>query len=518
LPPSTGVLAVSATAVLVVVLAWAARGNLNVDGVAYLELAHRLGRGDWSGFVQGYWSPLYPALLAVPLSLGSLAGAQAIVAAHVLNAVIALGAIAMLHRTPWLRARPAWLLFALTAFLVSSARTVRVDAVTPDLLLLFATIGLGREVLRTDGWRGGPAGAWAALAFLAKTSTWPWLVVIGAAAWLTCWRTARRPALAVATTIVAIPLLAWSLLVAREPGEASISSAGRLNACWYLYSCDGRTPDSHRGDHEDYHAEQVASGATARVASFDDATWTYAPWSDPAAWQDRLVTQERVAPSVLEYLSYWGVQLGLVVGLWCALLLALVIVPVIAATTRPPGPRVPWRTPAGWVLLAGIVGVLQFVSVHAEPRLVAPFTMLATLGLLAWRRDGQARPAVPLLALAAFVVALGIGAYHVIDQHRVTSSAAARVRQLAPTHPQHGAPYPVAVIGPALPMMPDLYRAHARVVAQVFAPDPATMQQWSPEAQRALGERLAAVGAREVWVSRGRSAYTIAPLVADLRP
>jgi hypothetical protein len=280
----------------------------------------------------------------------------------------------------------------------------------------------------------------------------------------------------------------------------------------------GAPPIRTAGDHEDYHTEQVASGATARVALFDDATWTYAPWSDPTAWQDRLVSQERETPSPLEYLSYWGVQLGLVLGLWCALLLGLVIVPVLACTKRPPGARLPWRTPAGFILLAGVVGVLQFVSVHAEPRLIAPFTMLVALGVLAWRREGLSRRATPHVAVIALLLALGIGAYHVIDQQRVSASAAARVRQLAPTHPPHAAPYRVAVIGPALPMVPDLYRAHARVVAQVFAPDPAAMQQWSPEAQRALGERLAALGAREVWISRGRSAYTIASLGNDLRP
>jgi hypothetical protein len=247
LPGASAPLAVAAAAVLILVLAWAARGNLNVDGVAYLELAHRLGRGDWSGFVQGYWSPLYPAILAPVLALGGLAGAGAIAAAHAVNAAIALAAIGLLYRTPWLRRHPVWLLFALTAFLVASARTVRVDAVTPDLLLLLATLGLGLELLRAEGWRGGAVGAWASVAFLAKTSTWPWLLVIGVAGWLVAWRGERPRAMALATAIVAVPVLCWSLLVAREPGRASLASAGQLNACWYLFTCDGRTPDSHRG-------------------------------------------------------------------------------------------------------------------------------------------------------------------------------------------------------------------------------------------------------------------------------
>lgn len=507
------------TAVLIVVLAWAARGNLNVDGVAYLELSHRLAAGDWSGFVQGYWSPLYPALLAVILGPLGATGAIAAAIAHALNAVIALAALALLHRLARGRAHAAWALLAYTALLVSSARTIRVDAVTPDLLLLLATVGLASEWLRPGGWRALPTGLWAAAAFLAKTSSWPWLIVVTAAAWILGWRDGgARRRLLVATAIAIVPIGAWTAAVSSDSGSATIGSAGRLNACWYLYTCDGRTPDTHRGDHQDYRSVQLAAGATARVAAFSDASWTYAPWSDPTAWQDRLVNQERVPPSVMEFASYWGVQLGLVVGLWSALLLALVIIPSVALTRGAPGIRQAWRSPAGLTLLAGIVGALQFVSVHAEPRLIAPFTMLVALGVLEWRFTGQPRQPLGVVAIGALLVAVGIGGYHVLDQARVSASSAARVSQLEPSHPPHGAPYRVAVIGPALPLMPDLYRAHAVVVAQVFEPDPAAIQQWTPDAQRALGRQLAALGAREVWISRGRSAYTIASLEEDVTP
>lgn len=507
------------TAVLIVVLAWAARGNLNVDGVAYLELSHRLAAGDWSGFVQGYWSPLYPVLLAVVLAPMGATGAVAAAVAHALNAVIALVALALLRRLARDRAHAAWALLAYTALLVTSARTIRVDAVTPDLLLLLATVGLACEWLRPGGWRAVPTGLWAAAAFLAKTSSWPWLLVVTMAGWILGWRDgATRRRLLAATIIALAPIGAWTAAVSSDSGGATIGSAGRLNACWYLYSCDGRTPDTHRGDHQDYRTVQIAAGATVRIAVFEDASWAYAPWSDPTAWQERLVNQERVPPSVVEYVSYWGVQLGLVVGLWSGLLLVLVIIPALALTRAAPGIRDAWQTPAGLTVLAGIAGALQFVSVHAEPRLIAPFTMLVALGVLEWRFQGQPRRPLGVVAPAALLVAVGIGGYHAIDQVRISASSAARVRQLAPTHAPEGAPYRVAVIGPALPMMPDLYRAHAVVVAQAFQPDPAAMQQWAPEAQRALGRQLAALGAREVWISRGRSAYTIASLDEAVTP
>lgn len=514
-----GAAAALAAALLVVVLAWAARGNLNVDGVSYLELAHRVGAADWSAFVQGYWSPLYPILLALPLALTGASGADAIGVAHGVNAMIALGVIALLHGMARQRGNATWGLLAITAFLVCSARTVRVDAVTPDLLLLLAVTGLAAEWLRPGGWRALPTGLWAAMAFLAKTSSWPWLAAVAIGALLFGWHDGGvRRRILIGAAAALVPITLWVAAMSRDAGTPTLGSSARLNACWYLFTCDGRTPDTHAGDHQDYQVEQVAAGATARLAVMSDTTWTYPPWSDPTAWQARLVTQERVPPSVWEFVSYVGVQLALVVGLWSALLIGLVIVPACALTKGAPTMRTHWRTPAAATVMAGMLGVLQFAAVHAEPRLVAPFTLLVALGILEWRRQGEERRALPLVAAVACVVALGIGGYHVRDQLLVTASAAARVAQLAPSHPAVGAPHPVAVIGPALPMLPDLYRARVRVVAQVFAPSPTAMQQWTPEAQRALGERLARLGAREVWLSRGRAAYSIALLTDEPAP
>ncbi len=64
---------------------------INVDGVLYLRMAERLATGDVSGALALYKWPFYPGLVAglAPLTQGDLA-----LAAHVLNALLALGVAA----------------------------------------------------------------------------------------------------------------------------------------------------------------------------------------------------------------------------------------------------------------------------------------------------------------------------------------------------------------------------------------------------------------------------------------
>jgi hypothetical protein len=113
---------------------------------------------------------------------------------------------------------------------------------------------------------------------------------------------------------------------------------------------------------------------------------------------------------------------------------------------------------------------------------------------------------------------MSIGLWHLVDQSLVTASALARSAQLEATHPVAAAPHRVAVIGPALPMVPDLYRARARTVAQVMSPDPATILGWPLEAQAVLLNRFASLGVSAVWISGGPNAYRIAQLAPPGQP
>lgn len=497
---------------LIAALAWTSRGSLNVDGVSYLDLASRLRQGDWSGFVQGYWSPAYPALLAVVLALTATGGAAAAIMAHDLNALIGFGGVLLLWLLARRRGDRVFARLAFAAFLLCSARTPRVDAVTPDLLLIAVMIGLAAELLRGESTRGWVLGMWLGAAFLVKTSTWPWLLV---ATPLVIMR--RRPGMT--RLRWALPVLGgvallvggWVTAMSVDAGMPTLGGTGRLNLCWYVLRCDGRSPDTHRGDHRDYRDFEVDGRTIGRLAEVD-GEWTYAPWSDPVAWQAGVTAQRAIKPTIRGFVLSVAIRAGLVVGWWALHLLLAVLVP-LGLVTRP---RLGWRdvlrTPSGALMLLGVVGVAPFLVVHAEPRLIAPYLMLASLGWISWRLDGARRRGFAVATWLGLATALPRGVWHMADQQRVTDDTTLRMSRLLAGHPPAGAPYRVAVIGPAMPLVPDLYRVRARVVAQLFEPSTADVRQWPVDAQRALQAELRRRGATEVWLSRGGGAYGIVSL------
>ena len=75
---------------------WLTRYALSPDGVSYLDLAGRATAGDWSSFVQGYWSPLYPALIALVSLVTGRDPVSLTVLAHSINGVAAALAIGLL--------------------------------------------------------------------------------------------------------------------------------------------------------------------------------------------------------------------------------------------------------------------------------------------------------------------------------------------------------------------------------------------------------------------------------------
>ena len=81
---------------LCLVLTWVSRAALNTDGVAYLDLARRVHAGDWNGFVQGYWSPLLPALVTILSAPTGRAPTTLVTLAHVVNGAGAIAGLTLL--------------------------------------------------------------------------------------------------------------------------------------------------------------------------------------------------------------------------------------------------------------------------------------------------------------------------------------------------------------------------------------------------------------------------------------
>ncbi len=74
--------------------AWIGRFSLDADGIAYLDLSDAFRRHDWQGFLNAYWSPLYPMLLAVGRTILPASKAGELIAAHIVNFLIYVAAVA----------------------------------------------------------------------------------------------------------------------------------------------------------------------------------------------------------------------------------------------------------------------------------------------------------------------------------------------------------------------------------------------------------------------------------------
>src|SRR5208283_2104292 len=75
---------------------WAYRNSMNPDGISYLEIG-RAGISGWQGFVNAYWSPLYPFLLSLVLRWFKPSPFWEFPATHFLNLAIYLAGYACLE-------------------------------------------------------------------------------------------------------------------------------------------------------------------------------------------------------------------------------------------------------------------------------------------------------------------------------------------------------------------------------------------------------------------------------------
>src|SRR5262245_47263332 len=76
---------------------WRARDAMNPDGVAYLDASDVYLSGGWPALGSGYWSPLYPTLLAMARFVGGTAPQRELAITQLVNFAVFLLAFAALE-------------------------------------------------------------------------------------------------------------------------------------------------------------------------------------------------------------------------------------------------------------------------------------------------------------------------------------------------------------------------------------------------------------------------------------
>jgi len=275
--------------------AWSVRYQIRPDGVSYIDMARAMSSGDWQTAKNCTWSPGYPAVIAVLLTLTRSAttlGREWVVA-HGANLFFYFLALIAFDRF-WQEvgfpkdtdddsigvvAPVSWTVLGFTLFGITFAPIL--DVVTPDLCVATVVFATGWFLLRWN--RGEPSlrlaavfGALLGLGYLVKAVLFPLgVAIIGALALAALIR--RRGFLGVAVAglvflLVASPLI---FIVSKASGHLSFSEAGRLVYAWNVnnvtYDENSRIPIGTRA---------LAQPATYLTPIRNGIT--YAPWYDPS--------------------------------------------------------------------------------------------------------------------------------------------------------------------------------------------------------------------------------------------
>jgi hypothetical protein len=380
--------------------AYSARHQMNVDGVAYLDVADTYRRGDWQWAINGHWSPMYSWLLGAADAILQPTPYWEFAVAHLVNVTIFIAALAafefllreIIHLQKKTEASgesmslPVWAWYALgySLFAWASLKGVTLVLVTPDLLvsaILYLSLAILLRIRR--GAAGLPAaaalGAALGFGFLAKAPMLPIsLIVLSLAA---AAMPPRRRWTGLATAIGTFLVVAAPFIIALSSakGRVTFGESRIISYAWLVHD----VPLRHwRGD-----ARNVLSHQTRQLLEDpplyefgNPVPGTYPVWYDPSYWYEGLnppfsfrAQTRAVFQAVHEYYSlmFVGPLASLVFGVLVLWSLSQPRASVQAALAQ-------------WPLLVPAVGGLaMFGLVRVFPRYVAPFLVIFWLAALA---------------------------------------------------------------------------------------------------------------------------------------
>lgn len=432
---------------------WLGREAMNPDGVAYLDASDVYLNGGWPASGSGYWSPLYPTLLALGRLIGGtdaaheLAIAQAVNLAVFLLAFLSLeyliGSARIATRARISGAAPndsAWLVLVYALFAWATVGWIRVWMLTPDLCvvaIVLAAAGLSVRIASGHAGRGNVValGVLLGLGYLAKAALFPIGVATTAMLAIVLRRTGGlRPALVVAAVflLISAPQAAYVSRLARRP---TIGDVGRLNYLWYVAGVPGAVSSSFplpdRLPSPDLRAQALAPLDLARrgppaVYDIDAAIPGTLPiWYDAGYWYRGVVAPiyplrltRALVRHAREYLEMFG----------------LLLVGGVAAAVAGPLPRRQMLAarPASLLVVPALAALVMYALVLVEPRYVAPFALLLFAGLVPpWAMDDVSRRVRAGLAVGAATALLLVAHQVRVDASYWRGSARARANVVA---------------------------------------------------------------------------------------
>jgi hypothetical protein len=389
--------------------AW--NGAPNADGISYLELAAQYARGEPRTVANGYWSPLYPALLGAALGLthtssiyyGAELAPELRVALAVNLCALALATacfarlLLVLHAgeaSPAPRAVRICRVAAGAALWVWCAiRLIGAPAITPDILLagwlFLATADLVDASTRPlSKWRTARFSTVLALGYWTKAVFFP-LVFVGMLSYIRLAprnaRRARLPWLVLPALALCAPLV---VVQSVSQGHWTFGDTGRLNYEWYVNGVphlQARAASAEETRQRDLSTTRVVQMAATQGAVLltGSLPGSFPYWYDPTRFAPTGAVRFSVASQwrALRENAHWYRVVGGAFALLC-------LGAAAAASTRQRlrGERVVAMLPA-------LTLSILYALTHPEGRLAG--AALATVLLLTLYPGGAARRPSP---------------------------------------------------------------------------------------------------------------------------
>lgn len=280
--------------------AWVSRHFITPDGIAYLDLSDAVLNGRPGELINGYWSPMYPALIGVarwmasPTALGAPYWEFALV--HLVNLACFALSIAAFEwflgaldeaSAGWGQRPFASPLGKATAYVFFGSMSlimISVKATTPDMLASAITFAAFACMLRLDS---RPAsrrtaiqfGAILALGALTKSFFFPLGVLMIATIGISTWRRGGRARALESFAVFAVATLPWCVALSISVGHATTGETGKLNYVWWVNR--DQAPQSGMMP-----VAAAPAGALALdgLAVMPNARGTNPLWYDPVRW------------------------------------------------------------------------------------------------------------------------------------------------------------------------------------------------------------------------------------------
>jgi hypothetical protein len=237
---------------------WLARDGMNADGVAYLDASDVYLSGGWPASGSGYWSPLYPTLLAAARFVGGRSPERELAITQSVNLIVFVIAFAALEfmiaevrratRGRYPEGVPpndlSWRVLVYALFTVTTVGWVRLWTVTPDMCVVAIVLAVAGVSVRLASGRGGwssvvALGLLLGLGYLTKAALFPVaLVVLGTLAVVRRSRVGLRVAM-VSGAVFAIVAAPQIYYASRLKGTPTFGDVGRLNYLWFVANVPG---------------------------------------------------------------------------------------------------------------------------------------------------------------------------------------------------------------------------------------------------------------------------------------